>query len=323
MKAAFAGAQNGLTLIEQRILSTLEAEAPALSEISKYLLNIGGKRIRPLIAVLSERLFGAADTSQEVIDVASGIELIHMATLLHDDIIDESLTRRNKPSAYSKFGLSSTLLTGDFLFVRAFGLCANLDNFVVRATEDACVNLIEGEELEGRICLRKDYNIEHYINVIGKKTASLFSLAAKVGAYLAGGTQQEVETMSTFGNYSGICFQIIDDILDITAEESLLGKPTGTDLKQKTPSIVNILWYNSGDKKAVEFFTEENKTEHALNDTIAYLKNSAVIEESRFLAMRYASLAKAELNKITSPRIDLQTKDHLEAIIDYTLERCM
>ena len=181
----FTLAQSGLVAVEDRLLSCFRSDAPELTTISTYLMQQGGKRIRPVLALLSARLFGMNEPSTALVDVAAGIELIHMATLLHDDIIDESPVRRHKRSAYLEFGLPPSLLTGDFLLVRAFGLCALLDDFVVQRTEQACVELVEGEILEGKLTPSNPASFPHYLNVVSKKTASLFALACELGGHQA------------------------------------------------------------------------------------------------------------------------------------------
>lgn len=322
IQAAFAAANSGLVRIENKTKEHLNSEAAQISEIAHYLLSLGGKRMRPLLAILSERLFKVKESSESLIAAAAGIELIHMATLLHDDIIDQSPTRRRKESAYKKYGITPTLLAGDFLLVKAFGLCATLDDFIICETEKACVSLTEGELLEGHIDPEKGYPLESYIDVIDKKTASLFALSGIVGAHLAGASKTEVELLRTFGKNAGLAFQVIDDILDVTADESLLGKPSGTDLKQQTPSIINILWLEREPKKASDFFKLANPTIEQAKEVISSLPPE-VIEDARQLARTYARNAKKALLSIEETRIDLDTRSQLTTLVDYMLQRCL
>jgi geranylgeranyl pyrophosphate synthase len=260
------------------------------------------------------------EPSAPVIDVAAGIEMIHMATLLHDDIIDESPTRRHKPSAFKQYGLPPSLLAGDFLLVRAFGLCAKLDPYVIERTERACVELTEGEVLEGHLTVDARYSLEQYETVVAKKTASLFSLSAAVGAFYTGTSRENVQRLSDFGLHSGIAFQMVDDILDITAEEDLLGKPSGTDLRQQTPSLVNILWLRSGDERAKELFSAPTVTDSAARDAVALLRGSTVIAEAREVACSAANRACEALQGVTG--CDEEVRSELLALLDYTLNRC-
>lgn len=293
-----------------------------LQDVSNYLLDLGGKRVRPLLTILSAKLFGMHEASQELLSAAAGIELIHMATLLHDDIIDESPLRRSQASAYSKYGTARTLLAGDFLFARAFGLCGVLDSEVVKATEQAVVELTEGEVLEGTLAENPKVNLERYLSVVSRKTASLFSLSAFVGAHLAGSTESQKQALFSFGRDAGIAFQMIDDILDIVSDSDLLGKPAGADLRQKTPSLVNILWLSSGDPLATEFFAKDS-TEDELKAAMAHIKSTDVLAESRKIAAEYAAKARGHLENISDKELDLESRDNLFALVNYTLTRCL
>jgi geranylgeranyl pyrophosphate synthase len=322
VKAAFLGGAPALREVENKIRVTLSSEASVLTEISTYLLELGGKRMRPLLTILVSQLFRMQKPSKELIEAAAGIELIHMATLLHDDIIDQSPLRRSKPSAYSQFGLTSTLLTGDFLLVRAFGLCAMLDDFVIRETERACIALTEGEVTEGLIADGNIPSLEAYLDVIEKKTASLFALSSVIGAHLSGASDEDISKLRVFGKYAGIAFQMIDDILDITADEDLLGKPAGTDLRQKTPTLVNLLWLQEEPETAKDFFSRET-SEEEIREKLAYLSRSPVIEKARLQAKDYAGRATNALLSIPEESIDTKVRSQLFSLLDYTLERCL
>jgi octaprenyl-diphosphate synthase len=322
-KEAFDEVHGGLSLVEEKIKSCFVSEAEILATIADYLLELGGKRIRPILALLTARLFGLTSPTPPLVDVSAGIELIHMATLLHDDIIDESPKRRHKDSAYFKFGVAPSLLAGDFLWVRAFGLCAHLGELVVRRTEEACVELTEGEILEGSLSPDRVLLFEEYERIVSKKTGSLFALAALVGAHYGGASTDEIEIAAHFGRMAGIAFQMIDDVLDVVADETLLGKPSGTDLKQQTPSLVNVLWLESGDERAREFFSETHPSPELVRAALAHLRSSAVIHEARGYASGYAGQAKAALNRLSKERTEARIRRHLEGLLDYTLVRCL
>jgi geranylgeranyl pyrophosphate synthase len=322
VKAAFMGGAPALRDVENRIRTTLESDAKVLTDISTYLLDLGGKRMRPLLTILVSQLFRMKKPSNELIDAAAGIELIHMATLLHDDIIDQSPLRRSKPSAYSQFGLTSTLLTGDFLLVRAFGLCAMLDHFVIKETEKACIALTEGEVTEGLLSPTNIPTLEEYLDVVEKKTASLFALSSVIGAHLSGASETEVARLRVFGRDAGVAFQMIDDILDITADEDLLGKPAGTDLRQRTPSLINLLWLEEEPDKAKEFFSRE-VSEEEVKDALVYLSRSPIIEKARLQAKDYAGRATNALLAINEEKIDTKVRSQLFSLLEYTLERCL
>jgi len=322
-RAVFEHSQSGLKVVEERMASCLTSDAAELHEISTYLLTLGGKRIRPLLALLSAELFGMKSASPQLVDAASGVELIHMATLLHDDIIDQSPRRRNKESAYVRYGFVSSLLAGDFLWVRAFGLCAHLGTFIVSETERACVELTEGELQEGKLTVDSPQSFDHYLNIVSKKTGSLFALSCAIGAHCAGATTDQAAAMSRFGRYAGIAFQMIDDILDVMADEDLLGKPSGTDLKQKTPSLVNILWLASDDEAAERFFSLEAPSDEDTKSALMLLRESEVITSARDIARKYATAAKSELDSLPADVIEQDVKMQLLVLLDFTLERCL
>ena len=319
---SFFAAKEGLELVEKKIAASLSSDAKILSEISEYLLRLGGKRVRPLVCILTARLYKKEKPFHQLIEAAAGIEMIHMATLLHDDIIDESPKRRNQQSAYGRFGLTPSLLAGDFLLARAFGLCAHLDTFVIEATEKACVELTEGEVLEGKLTTERNLSFDEYITIVKKKTASLFALAASVGGHLSGASDKDVEHLRLFGYNAGIAFQIVDDILDITADEDLLGKPSGTDLRQRTPSIVNILWLASGDSFAKQFFSGEEPSKESTENALREIKKSSIIDQCREHAEQYARLAKEALESLAESDINAQERAKLLSIVEYSLERC-
>jgi geranylgeranyl pyrophosphate synthase len=322
----------GMDKIEELISSKLTSDAPLLETIPRYLQELGGKRIRPALTLLVSKAFGGSPLPPEqVIDVAAGIELIHMATLLHDDIIDKSPLRRHKESPFLKFGLSSSLLAGDFLLVRAFSLCARLDRYVIDATEKACIELTEGEILETPL-FKEKHTVESSLNVARKKTASLFRLAADTGTHLSlapdsidsQDREQLLSEVQQFGESLGLAFQILDDILDVTSTEDLLGKKAGIDIIERKPSIVNVLWGQTGTPLAMRLFEAPGDDEEKyITESLAELNGSAVVAEARELARSHARDASMALeaarciaNDVDEPAIDL-----LRAIIDYTLER--
>jgi geranylgeranyl pyrophosphate synthase len=319
----FSDSVAGLKLVEDRIRLSLTSDAALLTEISNYLLELGGKRIRPILALSTARLFGMVDANSELIDASAGIELIHMATLLHDDIIDDSAVRRHKVSPFRKYGLAPSLLAGDFLLARAFGLCSHLDIFIIEHTEKACVELTEGELLEGVIDAPVGKTFADYLTVIEKKTASLFLLASAVGSHVSGANADSVERLTNFGRLAGVAFQMVDDILDVVADEDLLGKPTGTDLKQKTPSLVNCLWLDSGDKAAAEFFAKPSPTPEEALTAAKYLRDTKVISESQQIAKKYTAMAKEQLENINDPLLVTSVRDDLFALLDFTLARSL
>lgn len=310
-----------LAQIEEVIHSKITSESKELEKIANYLLSLGGKRMRPLLGILTAKLFGMTKSTPQMIQAAAGVELIHMATLLHDDIIDQSPKRRNHVSAYVKFGLTPTLLTGDFLLTRAFGLCSQFGPEIIGETEKACVALSEGELLEGHLSSERRISLCDYLNIIGKKTSSLFSLACSIGSQLGEAKPEQVEYLREFGYLTGIAFQMIDDILDISGTEELLGKPVGSDLRQQTPSLPNVLWLNSGAPEAVRFFSTEHPSPKDCAKAVGQLRASGIIEQASSLAKDYATRAYQTFKKADNGQFSPEAREQLLCLLNYTLDR--
>lgn len=317
--------QSELKKVEVFIAHQLESEVPLLTEIAGYLFNLGGKRLRPLLVLQIARLLGQPTATEKLVAIAAGIELIHMATLLHDDIIDRSATRRSSISAYMHYGIEPTLLAGDFLLVKAFGICATLDSFVIGKTERACIELTEGELIEVRSTVSPALSLEQYFQIASKKTASLFSLACVTAAHLVGTNDSLSQQLEEFGKELGLVFQIIDDIIDINSSEEVLGKPLGTDLRQKTPSIVNILWLMEQPKAASDFFAIPTPSQDDCLAAIAEIKESGVILKAREIATSRAERAEYLLSNLdtegSSLQLNTQSRDDLLAFLAYMLVR--
>ena len=312
--------------VEERIRSTFSSDVAIMREIPEYLLSLGGKRIRPILALLCSKALGAQEISEDIIDIAAGIELIHMATLMHDDIIDQSPIRRHKPSAYAKYGLPGTLLSGDFLLTRAFGLCSRLDREIIEATEQACIELVEGETLEIAVPLA-DHTQSTSLTIATRKTASLFRLAAFCGASLTESPDSVKESMAKFGESLGIAFQIIDDILDVTSDEATLGKRPGIDIAERKPSLINILWLESGDTSAQRLLLPADpQTEHSfVDESLKKLQSSEVLQKAKDMARSHADLATKHLTEALGGDLHNLTPEGeaLFAVIDFALERVL
>ena len=288
-------------------------------EIPAHLLSLGGKRIRPALTFMMAELFNQTESTTELLDIAAGVELIHMATLLHDDIIDEAPTRRGQQSALSKYGLSATLLAGNFLFVRAFGRCARLPNFIIKQTEDTCVALTEGELLEEN----GDFSTQNSIIIGERKTGSLFGLAALSGTFVGTHSEELSLIAKAFGTALGVAFQISDDILDVTSTSDVLGKEPGTDIKEKKPSLVNTLWLESGSPLAKKLLINSNEPSLSeISSALKELKDSNILDLARAEGAKQIEIAKNSLQLLGKSR---PTNDSilskLMGLCDFALHR--
>ncbi|HEX2931494.1 MAG TPA: polyprenyl synthetase family protein [Candidatus Binatia bacterium] len=304
-----------LQLVEENLFRAVRSRERDLTDISAHLIQGGGKRIRPMVTLLAYFAFGG-HRIQDIVDIATAIELIHTATLLHDDIIDGADTRRGKVSAYKKFGLKSTLVAGDFLFIKAFEFAGKFDETVVQWTADACTQLTEGEILQGHFNRNHRVTLEDYIEIVKRKTASLFHTGAKVGAYLAGAPSPLVEETERFGLNMGIAFQMIDDILDVVGNADLLGKPTGMDLRDGNPALPIILAMNNGDKTVRAVFDCGKPTEDRIATALIAIKSGPAMKQARLLSKHYAQEALKSVKKLPPSAHRNGLKTLVQLIID-------
>ncbi|MBI3300727.1 MAG: polyprenyl synthetase family protein [Deltaproteobacteria bacterium] len=292
-----------LQRVEQRLSVRLQSREPLLNEIGHYLISAGGKRVRPAVALLVFRACGGEDTA-DIIDIATALELIHSASLLHDDIIDGGETRRGKASAFHRFGLADSLVAGDFLFGQAFALCGRFEEKVITWATDACISLTEGEVMQGRFRHNPQVTQEDYLEIISRKTASLFAQGARMGAYIAGAPAAVVESMASCGFCVGMAFQIVDDLLDIEGDGDRTGKPTGADLKDGNPSLPLVLAI-ALDPEVKRVFQKKRPTGREIELALERVRRSGVLAEVQQLAHSYGQQALSALEPLEpSPYYD-------------------
>ncbi len=225
-----------MTAVKEVILTQLNYDVSLINQLGYYIINGGGKRIRPIVAVLVARALSYPGTSH--ITVAALIEFIHTATLLHDDVVDQSDMRRGKATANAAFGNSASVLVGDFIYTRAFQMMTSLKSLPVLGVMSEATNLIaEGEVLQLMNCNNPDLTEEGYMQVIHRKTARLFEAASHAAAILADATEAQQAALQNYGRYLGTAFQLIDDVLDYSSECSSLGKNIGDDLNEGKPTL--------------------------------------------------------------------------------------
>ena len=280
-----------------------------ITDIASHLIAGGGKRIRPVITLLTFNAFHGK-REEDVVDIAAAMELIHAATLLHDDILDGAEFRRGRESAYKRYGLTRTLVTGDFLFIKAFEFAGKFDETVVQWTADACTSLTEGEILQGSFNRSRTVTAQDYIEIVERKTASLFETGAKLGAYIAGASSEQVEVAASFGLNLGIAFQMMDDVLDVVGRRDLLGKSTGMDLRDGNPSLPIVLSLLDGHQTVARVFQTQTPTENDIQRALEAMGNGTVIERARSFARKYAVKASREIDKLP----DSVERDGLKAL---------
>jgi octaprenyl-diphosphate synthase len=286
-----------LARVEERLAAELTSREPRLEEVARHLVGAGGKRVRPMVvSLVFHAVAGPRARREDAVEAAVALELIHSATLLHDDIIDGGDTRRGKPSALATFGLGDTLVGGDFLFCRAFALCARFEAQVVRWAAEACVSLTEGEILQGRLRRAPRVTDTDYLEFIQRKTASLFATGARTAAHLAGAAPAVVEAMAACGEHVGCAFQMADDLLDVLPA-SVTGKPRGIDLRDGNPSLPIVLTL-ARDPDFRPLWERADPTPADVDAGLARIRRAGALDEVATRAREHFDAALAEMLRL-------------------------
>ena len=307
-----------LSAAEEKLLRLLDSNEALIGEICHYLIDGGGKRLRPVFILLAYRACGGGEAKiEDAIDAAIALELIHSATLLHDDIIDGGMLRRGKASAYARYGPAASLIAGDYLFCRAFELCGRFEERLVHTAARACIQLTEGEVMEGRMRHRAAANLNDYIAIITRKTASLFSAGGRVAADLAGAGSETIAEMERLGHAVGLAFQMIDDLLDILGPEEKIGKPVGSDLRLGIMSLPVVLGLRSNPELKTLFCNGAHLEAPMLDRVLSLLREPGLIASGRALAAQHVAAA-SELLMRLPPSV---YRDSLATLIDEQINR--
>ncbi|MFT7178827.1 MAG: octaprenyl-diphosphate synthase [Oceanospirillaceae bacterium] len=232
----YTSVKDDFTAVDAAIIEHLRSQVPLVEKIGTYIIDSGGKRLRPLLVLLAARACGYQQDQH--ITLAAVIEFIHTATLLHDDVVDTSDLRRGKPTANNKWGNSSSVLVGDFLYSRAFQMLVSIGQVDVMDTISSATNVIaEGEVLQLLNAKNPDVSETDYLHVILGKTAMLFEAASHTGAQLAQANAEQADALRRFGRHLGIAFQLVDDLMDYTGDQDTMGKNVGDDLAEGKPTL--------------------------------------------------------------------------------------
>jgi geranylgeranyl pyrophosphate synthase len=279
-----------LQAVENLMMQTVDSDVDVLRDASRHILAAGGKRMRPRLTLLAYEAVGGQNTN-EVLPVAAAVELVHTATLVHDDINDHGTTRRGRPTINAIWGRTFALLTGDFLFTKVYTLMAPYKDLNIIFAEMTAA-LVEGETLQAAAAKAGKLDRETYARIIAKKTASLFAGAAKMGATLGGGTPDQIAALEQYGFNLGLAFQIADDILDLIADSEKLGKTAGIDIAQGKGFAMAMAANGDASGKGVAVLEMEA-------DPAAAFKRKLLagnyIEEGRAQARNLAALATMSL----------------------------
>ncbi|VDY63002.1 Octaprenyl-diphosphate synthase [Shimwellia blattae] len=280
------------------ILEQLSSDVQLIGQIGYYIVSGGGKRIRPMIAVLSARSLGYQGDAH--INIAALIEFIHTATLLHDDVVDESDMRRGKATANAAFGNAASVLVGDFIYTRAFQMMTGLGSLKVLKIMSDAVNVIaEGEVLQLMNVHDPDITEENYMRVIYSKTARLFEAASQCSAILAGASEAQELALRDYGRYLGTAFQLIDDLLDYSADGETLGKNVGDDLNEGKPTLplLHAMRHGTAEQAAmIRKAIEQGNGRHLLEPVLEAMAACGSLEWTRQRAEEEADKAIAALD---------------------------
>jgi len=309
--------QEDLLKVENELRSVSEVDFPWLSELLDYSLKGGGKGIRPALVLLSGKFYDY--NLDYLLPMATAVELLHVATLVHDDAIDKSPIRRSRPTLYRVWGEDKAVLLGDYLFAKAGELTATTQNLrAVKLFAQTLRTISTGELAQIFSAFSLEQTYEQYVQRISYKTAALFSLATESGSVLSQAPEESIKVLKEYGHNLGIAFQIVDDILDFIGTEEELGKPTGSDLTQGTltlPAILLLERYPE-DNPVKRLFQNQDKQEN-IKLAIELVQNSSISEECYAVASDYCAKACCNLNLLP----DSASRQALIELADYIISR--
>ncbi len=303
--------------VEEALASLARVDTPWLREMLSAVLFAGGKRMRPAVSLLAGK-FGRFDATLAV-PLATSLELLHTASLVHDDVIDGADMRRGRPTPSSLYDNHGAVLLGDYIFARAAALVATTGNIeVVRLFAETMVVMSSAQLAEDRTAFDYNQTVDGYLELIRGKTASLFAIAAQGGALLSGVNDDGVGALRSYGENLGMAFQIVDDILDFTGDEREMGKPVGSDLMQGTLTLPALLLAKRypGDNPVRRFFKDLGGLEY-VREAIETVRGSDILTEAYDIAKSFGNAARESLGKLPARR----ERDTLDELAVYVLER--
>jgi len=287
---------NELNLVEARLAEHIDSKLDLLNEASIHLIKAGGKRIRPAFALLAASFF--RDDLEEIIPIAVALELMHMATLVHDDVIDDSQTRRGTDTVNKEWGNRVSIYAGDYIFARSLFLVASYEKSdIVEVLADVSMKICEGEIIQMLSCYNVNLGIKNYLRRIERKTALLISTSCQLGAMISNANMEEINALRLYGYYLGMAFQITDDILDFVADEKILGKPAGSDIRQGVITLPALyaLKHDIHREELSSLFASPELCISAAERIIDIIINSDGIDYAYYITEHFARKAQKQL----------------------------
>jgi heptaprenyl diphosphate synthase len=309
---------NGLALVEHMLTEAASAEERLLTQASRHLIDAGGKRFRATLVLLAGQFGDPRD--DRIVPAAAAIELTHLATLYHDDVMDEASVRRGHESANSRWTNTIAILTGDFLFARASRILAGLGAEAIRIQADTFTRLVSGQIAETIGPNPGEDPLSHYLRVVEDKTASLIATAGRFGAMFAGAPAEIVARVTAACHALGVAFQLSDDILDVASESAESGKTPGTDLREGVRSlpVLHALRAPDGSGRLHELLTSADLTDEALHaEALALLRAHPAMEAARVDLRRWAGLARTEIAALPG----VPARHAFEAMCGFVVDR--
>jgi octaprenyl-diphosphate synthase len=285
-----------MNALDQVIRRDLDSKVPLINAVGEYIIAAGGKRIRPLLTMLCGKLLG--NDSELLYKIAAMVEYIHTATLLHDDVVDESGLRRGRATANAVFGNAASVLVGDFIYTRAFQMMVESNSLrILKIMADSTNIISEGEVLQLLNIGRSDLTEAEYFKVIESKTAKLFEAGARVAAIISGADASQEEHLANYAIYLGTAFQIVDDILDYNSSAEIMGKNVGDDLLEGkvTLPLIYLLANGSTEMRAMVVAAIDNPKQADITAIVNLVKTTPALDYCKNMAHDYVARAQAEL----------------------------
>lgn len=316
----YALVQDDMDAADRLIHERMASSTQIIPSLAQHLIDSGGKRLRPLLTLAAARMCGY--TGHAHVKLAAAVEFIHTATLLHDDVVDMSALRRGKQAANIVWGNKPSVLVGDFLFSRAFQLMVEAENIdVLNILANASAVIAEGEVMQLSSANNLAITQQHYLTIVGAKTAALFAAAAEAGATLAAQSREPIAALRSYGENLGIAFQLVDDALDYSGRAAAMGKAVGDDFREAKVTLPVILAYGRADEEARRFWTRAIATgpqqDADLERAIGYIESTGASRDTRDMAYRYIDAACAALSVLP----DSEMRDCLLAVAQSSVER--
>jgi len=304
--------------VDEVIRRRLDSGVPLIRQVAQYIVGGGGKRLRPMLLLLSAGAFGYRGPHRH--ELAAAVEFIHTATLLHDDVVDESELRRGRATANALFGNSAAVLVGDFVYSRAFQMMVEVDSLrVLRVLADATNVIAEGEVMQLVNCHNPDIEEQGYLEVIRCKTAKLFEAATRLGAILGAAPRIEEDAIADYGTHLGTAFQLIDDVLDYSGEQTVIGKNVGDDLAEGKPTLPLIYAIKHGAPQQAQLVRHavEQGGRGDLAAVVDAIRSTGALDYAREQAQRESRAAGDALGRLPHSR----QRDFLLQLADFAVMR--